>query len=211
LIPGDISSELAKRPPEPALATGIVELDELLGGPIPWGFGLMVNGPAGCGKSSLAAQMAFAAANQGKQVCLYSFEESTNSLLNRCEKIGIGLRKSVQSGRVRIQTIDPSRITSGEVTHGIRGCIQNNGGLVVIDSLNGYVQAMGNDKSFVVHLHDLLGYLNERGVITVLVSAQSGVLETQQSPLAAFDLTIEEKVDSKRVNMNWVQQGDTKK
>jgi circadian clock protein KaiC len=186
LIPGDVSSEQPKRPPEPALATGIPELDGLLGGPIPWGFGVMINGPAGCGKSSLAAQLAVAAANQGQQVCMYSFEESTNTLLNRCDKLGIGLRQSVQSGRVQLQKLEASRITPGEITHAISGCIKDNSGLVVIDSLNGYVQTMRSDRSLVIHLHELLDYLKERAVITVLVAAQHGVLDSQQSE---FDAT----------------------
>ncbi|HSS97063.1 MAG TPA: ATPase domain-containing protein, partial [Terriglobales bacterium] len=154
------------------LASGIRELDKLIGGPIPWGFGVMIVGPPGIGKSSLAAQFAAVAAAQGKKVCMYSFEESVATLLGRCERVGIKLPKAVKNGRVQLRPIDPSHITPGEVTHEMSKCIEeSHAGMVVIDSLNGYLQAMSSDSAFVVHLHELLAYLNSKGVITILVSA----------------------------------------
>lgn len=170
----------------PALASGNRELDKLIGGPIPWGFGVMIVGPPGVGKSSLAAQLAVAAAARGKKVCMYSFEESVTTLLRRCQSIGIALPNAIKKGQIEVRRIDPSHISPGEITNEISTCIeQNHAGMVVIDSLNGYLQAMRSDRSFVVHLHELLAYLNSKGVITVLVSAQHGVLNAEQSSFEA--------------------------
>ncbi|HEY6181093.1 MAG TPA: ATPase domain-containing protein [Terriglobales bacterium] len=170
----------------PALASGIEELDQLMGGPVPWGFGAMIIGPPGIGKSSLAAQFAASAAGHGKKVCMYSFEESASTLLGRCESLGIDLAKYIKKGLVGLQRIDPSHTTPGQVIHNIStGIEQNHVGVVVIDSLNGYLQAMSSDRSFIVHLHELLAYLNARGVITILVSTQHGFINVDQSTFEA--------------------------
>jgi circadian clock protein KaiC len=170
----------------PGLTSGIEELDNLMGGPIPWGFGVMIAGPPGIGKSSLAAQFAASAAKHGKKVCMYSFEESMTTFLGRCESLGIGIAKHVKNGEIELQRIDPSQITPGEVTHDISTCIEhNNAGMVVIDSLNAYLLAMSSDRSFVSHLHELLTYLNARGVTTILVSAQHGFLNPEQTSFEA--------------------------
>ena len=170
----------------PGLASGIKELDQLMGGPVPWGFGVMIVGPPGIGKSSLAAQFAASAARQGKKVCMYSFEENTNTLLGRSESLGIALKKDVEKGTVDLHRVDPSHVTPGQVIHNISTAIeQNHVGVVVIDSLNGYLQAMSSDRSFIVHLHELLAFLNARGVITILVSTQHGFLNVDQSSFEA--------------------------
>ena len=170
----------------PALASGIKELDDLMGGPIPWGFGVMIVGPPGIGKSSLAAQLAASAVKHGKKVCMYSFEESTATFLGRCQSLGIDLAKSVKKGMLQLQRVDPSHITPGQVIHNIStGIEQDHAGVVVIDSLNGYLQAMSSDRSFIVHLHELLAYLNARGVITILVSSQHGFVNVDQSSFEA--------------------------
>lgn len=170
----------------PSLASGIKELDELIGGPVPWGFGVMIVGPPGIGKSSLAAQFAVSAARRGKKVCMYSFEESLTTFLRRCESLGIGIAKHFKNGSVEIRRVDPSHITPGQFVHDISTSMgQNHAGMVVIDSLNGYLQTMSSDRSFIVHLHELLAYLNTRGVITVLVSTQHGFINVDQSSFEA--------------------------
>jgi circadian clock protein KaiC len=170
----------------PALVSGIKELDKLMGGSIPWGFGVMIVGPPGIGKSSLAAQFAASVARHGKKVCMYSFEESVTTFLGRCESLGIGIANSVKNGMVKIQRVDPSHITPGQFIHEISTSIeQNHAGMVVIDSLNGYLQAMSSDRSLIVHLHELLAYLNARRVITILVSTQHGFINVDQSTFEA--------------------------
>lgn len=170
----------------PPLASGIKELDELMGGPIPWGFGVMIVGPPGVGKSSLAAQFAVSAARHRKKVCMYFFEESPAIFLGRCGSLGIGIEKSIEDGTVELRRVDSSRITPGQFIHDIGTSIeQNRTGMVVIDSLNGYLQTMSSDRSFVLHLHELLAYLNAKGVITILVSAQHGFVNADQSSFEA--------------------------
>lgn len=137
----------------PALTSGMKELDNLMGGPIPWGSGVMIVGTAGIGKSSLAAQLAASAADHGKKVSMYSFEESTTTFLGRCERLGIRIAHHVKKGGIELQRINPSQITPGQVTHDISTSIeQNHAGMVVLDSLNGYLLAMNSDRSFVSHL-----------------------------------------------------------
>jgi circadian clock protein KaiC len=172
--------------PGPGLKSGIEGLDRLIGGPIPWGFGLMIVGPPGIGKSSLAAKFATAVASAGKKVCMYSFEESVATLLKRCRSLGIELGQHVESGDIELQKIDPSRVSTGEITRGIAAFVEKNeAGMVVIDSINGYLQAMISDRSLVVNLHELLTYLNARGVTTVLVSTQHGILDADQAQFEA--------------------------
>lgn len=184
LIPEAVSDAPAEGTP---LASGIKELDHLIGGPIAWGFGVMLTGPAGSGKSSLATQFAYAAARDGKQANIYSFEENPSTLIDRCERLGIDIRRYVKNEQIQIHRIDPSRMTPGQITNIITGCTKNNApGMVVIDSLNGYLQAMRSDRSLIVHLHELLGYLNQHRLITVLVSAQHGLLSADESQ---FDAT----------------------
>jgi circadian clock protein KaiC len=170
----------------PPLSTGIPELDNLIGAPIPWGSSVMIVGPPGIGKSSLAAQLATVAAARGKRVCMYSSEESLTSLLRRCERIGIKLPEAVAKSNVALRRIDPTHITPGQVTYEISKCIDDTqGGMVVIDSLNGYLQAMSSDGAFVIHLHELLAYLNSKGIITVLVSVQRGFVDAEQTNFEA--------------------------
>ena len=170
----------------PPLTSGKKELDNLMGGQIPWGSGVMIVGPPGIGKSSLAAQFAASAADHGKKVCMYSFEESTTTFLGRCERLGIGIANHVKKGEIELQRINPSQITPGQITHDISTSIeQNHAGMVVLDSLNGYLLAMNSDRSFVSHLHELLAYLNARGVITILISSQHGFLNAEQTSFEA--------------------------
>ena len=146
----------------------------------------MIVGPPGIGKSSLAAQIAASAVGHGKKVSMYSFEESPITFLRRCESLGIHLAKNVKKGFVDLERVDPSHTTPGQVIHNISTSIeQNHAGVVVIDSLNGYLQAMSSDRSFIVHLHELLAYLNARGVITILVSTQHGFINVDQSSFEA--------------------------
>ena len=148
-----------------------------MGGPIPWGFGAMMIGPPGIGKSSLAAQFAASAAGHGKKVCMYRFEESTTTFLGRCESLGLDLAKNIKKGLVELQHIDPSHTTPGQVIHNIStGIEQNHVGVMVIDSLNGYLQAMSGDRSFIV-LPRVAGISEcKRGDTAILVSTQHGFI-----------------------------------
>lgn len=170
-------------PPE-SLSGGVPELDALLGGGLEYGTSTLVLGPAGAGKSTVAALYAAAAATRGQGVAFYAFDEASRTLLRRSDGLGIGLRPHVESGRVRVRQVDPAQMTPGEFAHTVREAVEVGGArVVVIDSLNGYITAMPDERLLTAHLHELLTYLGQQGVVTVLVMAQHGLLgQAMESP-----------------------------
>lgn len=161
----------------PQISSGIVALDTQLGGGIEVGTSTMIGGPPGTGKSTLAAQFAAASIARGDKAAMFIFEESVNVLLNRCEGIGIDLKDAFNSGKLTIDQIDPAELTPGEFSARVCTAVDKNGAkLIVIDSLNGYLNAMPNDRFLTLHLHELLTYLGQREVTTVIVGVHQGVL-----------------------------------
>jgi circadian clock protein KaiC len=170
-------------PPE-SLSGGVAELDALLGGGLEYGTSTLILGPAGSGKSTLASLYSAAAAGKGQGVAFYVFDEATRTLLRRSDGLGIPLRGHVASGRVRVRQVDPAQLTPGEFAHAVRRAVDSAGArVVVIDSLNGYITAMPDERLLTVHLHELLSYLGQQGVLTILVMAQHGLLgQAMESP-----------------------------
>lgn len=159
------------------VGSGIAAVDELLGGGIESGSSTLIMGPAGVGKSTLATQYAVAAARRGEKAALFVFDESKRTLLARSEAIGIDLSAQMQSGKITVQQIDPAELAPGEFAHLVRQAVEEHGAKVlVIDSLNGYLNAMPEERFLTLHLHELLTYLGENGVATVLVMAQHGLI-----------------------------------
>lgn len=157
--------------------SGVGGLDELLGGGIDRGTSTLLTGPPGSGKSTLALQYAAAAAQRGDHAAVFSFEESRSILVHRCAGLGIPVREGDGPGEIRIRQIDPTEISPGEFAYTVRDAVEQAGArVVVIDSLNGYMNAMPQDQYLVAQLHELLSYLNNLGVATFLVVAQSGML-----------------------------------
>ena len=169
------------------LRSDISELDKLLGGGIEEGTSTLIVGPAGTGKSTLAAHFACAAASRGQRAALFVFDESPATLLLRCTSLGINLPGHVEAGRVTIQQIDPAELTPGEFTHAIRTAVERNRSkVVVIDSLNGYLNAMPQERHLTIQLHELLMYLGQMGVATILIGAHQGLIGSQmQTPVDA--------------------------
>ena len=169
------------------LRSDITELDKLLGGGIEEGTSTLIVGPAGTGKSTLAAHFACAAAARGQRAALFVFDESPATLLLRCTSLGINLPGHVEAGRVTIQQIDPAELTPGEFTHAIRTAVERNRAkVVVIDSLNGYLNAMPQERHLTIQLHELLMYLGQMGVATILIGAHQGLIGSQmQTPVDA--------------------------
>ncbi len=162
------------------LASGIAEMDTLLGGGIERGTSTLIVGAAGTGKSSLAAQFVAAAAARGQSAALFIFDESINTLLTRTAGLGIDLRKHVDDGRVTIQQVDPAELSPGEFAHAIRRAVeQQKASIVVIDSLNGYLNAMPEERFLIIQLHELLTYLGQAGVATILIGAHQGLIGGQ--------------------------------
>ena len=159
------------------VSTGIPPLDTQFGGGIDIGTSTMIGGPPGTGKSTLAAQFVAASIDRGDKAAMFIFEESTNVLLNRCDGIGIDLKSALDAGKVTIQQIDPAEMTPGEFTSQVCTAVEKDHvKLIVIDSLNGYLNAMPNDRFLTLHLHELLIYLGQRGVTTIIVGVHQGIL-----------------------------------
>ena len=173
-----------------AVASGLPELDAMLGGSLDRGTSAMLLGPAGVGKSTLSAQYVTAAAERGEPAAIYTFDESTDNWVSRAERLGLPLRRQVEAGRVTIRQIDPAELSPGELAFDIRRTVENGTRIVVLDSLNGYRHAMPEERFLLLHLHELLSYLNQQGVLTLLVMAQAGLVgETLESPVDLSYLT----------------------
>jgi circadian clock protein KaiC len=160
-----------------AVSSGIPELDRLLGGGLDRGTSALLVGPAGVGKSILASSYADAAASRGEHAAIYIFDESVGTFLRRSDGLGLGLRGSIAAGRVALRQLEPAELSLGEFNHLVREAVDHKGArVVVVDSLNGYLNAMAGERAVLVQLHELLSYLSQRGVLTLLTMAQHGLI-----------------------------------
>jgi circadian clock protein KaiC len=186
-FPRLIASEHRQDALRTRFGSGIAELDLLLGGGIERGTSTLIVGGAGTGKSSLAAQFVATAAAGGRRGAFFIFDESYNTLLTRTDGLGIDLRRHVESGQVTVQQIDPAELSPGQFSHAIRDAVdRRQASVVVIDSLNGYLNAMPEERFLIIHLHELLSYLGQRGVATLMVGAHKGLIGGQMiSPVDA--------------------------
>jgi circadian clock protein KaiC len=168
-------------------ASGITELDSLLGGGIESGSSTLIMGAPGTGKSSLAAQFASSAADRGQRSAMFIFDESVDTLMTRAEGLGMRLREHFESGTITVQPIDPAELSPGEFCQNIRAAVDKNKvDIVVIDSLNGYLNAMPGERFLVIQLHELFMYLGQRNVAMMLIAAQQGLIGMQMhSPVDA--------------------------
>jgi circadian clock protein KaiC len=171
--------------PRDKFASGVKELDVLLEGGVDRGTSTLVIGPAGTGKSTLATQYARAAAMRGERAACYLFEESRETFLDRASGLGMDLQPHLSQDRLMIQQIDPAEMSPGEFSHTVRQAVsQNNTSVVIIDSLNGYLNAMPSERYLLMHMHELLNYLGQQGVLTILVVAQHGMMgQSMQTPV----------------------------
>lgn len=159
------------------IKSGVRPLDDLLGGGPDRGTSTLLMGPAGCGKSTLAMQYAVAAAERGELAMIFAFDERIATVEARAQALGMPLTAARAAGKLRIQQIDPAEMSPGEFASLVREAVETGGArMVVIDSLNGYINAMPEERFLLVQLHELLTYLGHRGVTTMLVLAQHGLL-----------------------------------
>jgi circadian clock protein KaiC len=166
------------------IASGLQPLDNMLGGGIDRGTSTVVMGPAGCGKSALATQYAVAAARRGEKAALFLFEESISSLLHRSASLGMPLEELIQKDLIQLRRVDPAQLQPGEFAHLVREAVEREGvRLLVIDSLNGYLNAVPEERFLLLHLHELLSYLGQNGVATILVFAQHGMVGAMHSTI----------------------------
>jgi circadian clock protein KaiC len=167
------------------LASDIRELDLLLGGGLEEGTSTLIVGSAGTGKSTLATQFVVAAAKRGSRGALFVFDENAQTLLTRCAALGVDLGSQLEAGRVTLQQVDPAELTPGELIHSVRSAVADGAKVVVIDSLNGYLNAMPEEHFLTIQLHELLMYLAQCGVATILIGAHQGLFGAMQTPIDA--------------------------
>jgi circadian clock protein KaiC len=165
------------------LSSGNRELDALVGGGLHTGTSNLVMGPAGSGKSTISMLFAHAAAQRGQRVAYYAFDESMHILRNRAREMGIDFDPHIAAGRIRLRQIDPAQVPPGELAYDVVRAVEDKTQVLVLDSLNGYVNAMPSDDYLYLHLHELLSYLNQQGVLTLMILAQHGLLGPMGAPV----------------------------
>jgi circadian clock protein KaiC len=159
-----------------SLPSGSPELDALLGGGLPSGTSILITGPAGTGKSVLATQYACAAASRGEKVRFYLFDERLGTFSLRSHGLGMDVRELIADGRFSLCQVEPTEWSPGEFAHDVVRSVEDGGvQMVVIDSINGYLQSMPEERLLPVQVHELLSYLAGRGVTTVLTLVQRGI------------------------------------
>jgi circadian clock protein KaiC len=166
------------------LTSGIGELDALLGGGLEKGSSTLLMGPAGAGKSLLTLQFIVSAVARGEKAALFLFDEELGLLLDRTRLMGLDLEAMCAAGNLFIEQVDAAELSPGEFTHRVRTRIDRHGvKTIVIDSLNGYQAAMPEEQFLVLHMHELLQYLNRQGASTFLLVAQHGLVGDMKSPV----------------------------
>ncbi len=159
------------------VSSGLPAMDQLLGGGLERGTSTLLIGAAGTGKSSLATHFVMEAARRGERSAMFLFDENERTLTTRSHGIGFDLEARIAEGLVAVQTVDPGELSPGEFIHGIRQAVETQGArLVVIDSLNGYLNSMPEEQHVLVQLHELLAYLAQLDVVTLLINAQQGLI-----------------------------------
>jgi circadian clock protein KaiC len=177
VYPRLVAAEHASPYEEGALASGVAALDTLMGGGIDRGTSTLLIGPPGSGKSTLALQYAAAAAKRGDHAATFVFDETKSALIARSAGIGMRINEGSGPGQIAIRQIDPVAISPGEFAHDVRDSVERGGArVIIIDSLNGYLNAMPQNNYLTAQLHELLSYLNNQGVATFFTVAQSGMI-----------------------------------
>jgi circadian clock protein KaiC len=158
-------------------SSGIQGIDQLLGGGIEEGTSTLIVGAAGTGKSTLATQFVVAAASRGTRAAMFIFDENPGTLISRCTEMGIDLAGAIESGRITLQQVDPAELAPGEFIQAVRTAVNDQrASILVIDSLNGYLNAMPGEKFLTVQLHELLMYLGQQSVATIMIGAHQGLI-----------------------------------
>lgn len=160
-----------------ATSSGVPELDALLGGGPRRGTSTLISGPAGAGKTTISLQYIFAACGRGENCAIYEFDERIGTMLDRAKTMGLDLHSYIEAGRLVIEQVHPAEISPGEFAWRVRKQVeQRNARVVMIDSLNGYLAAMPQEQQLILQVHELLSYLNQRGVTTLLINPQTGLV-----------------------------------
>jgi len=166
------------------VSSGVPALDALIGGGLGRGTSTLVMGPAGCGKSLLASHFVHQAASRGDRASVFIFDEGTDTYFAGTSGVGLDMEGLVRAGHLSLQQVDPAELSPGEFVARVRESVERDGArIVVIDSLNGYLNAMPEERLLSLHLHELFSYLRQRGVLTISVMSQHGILGPMVAPI----------------------------
>ncbi len=184
IYPRLVAAEHQKPFDDGVACSGNAKVDHMLGGGLQRGTSALLIGGAGVGKSSLALIYALAAASRGEHTVIFAFDEGRGTIRMRARAMGLHLDAALDSGHIDIQQIDPAEVAPGEFAHMVRLAVEaNNARIVVIDSLNGYLNAMPEGRFLILQMHELLSYLSQLGVVTILILAQHGMVGPMETPL----------------------------
>lgn len=172
------------------MPSGVESLDQLFGGGIISGTSTLLMGVAGTGKSSVALSFAIAAAGRGEKSALYTFEERPELIVRRAQAVGMDIQGPLDAGLLHIRQVDPAELSPSHFTHLVRQEVEDREvAILIVDSLNGYIHAMPHAQALMAQLHELLAYLGQSNVASLLVLGLSGILENPSSPINASYLT----------------------
>lgn len=164
--------------------SGNAELDTLLGGGLERGTNALLIGAAGVGKSSIALTYAIAAMERGERSVIFAFDEGRGTMDGRASTLGLPLEEAVAGHFIRVEQVDPAELSPGEFTSRVRNAVERDGArIIIIDSLNGYLNSMPDERFLVLQMHELLSYLSQLGVLTILILAQHGLVGPMDTPL----------------------------
>jgi len=164
--------------------TGLETFDRLLGGGLDRGASTLFIGPAGAGKSAIATQIAVTAADRGEHVAIYLFDEGLDTFRRRAAGLGADVERHLASGQLVLTQVDPAELSPGEFAHQIRSAVdRDHASVVVIDSLNGYINAMPEERFLLAQLHELFMFLRQRNVVAISIVAQHGMIGAMQAPV----------------------------
>jgi len=169
-----------------SVASGVPDLDVLLAGGLDRGTSTLIMGPSGCGKSTLALQYVIAALERGEKSLFISFDETRRNFFKRAKGLHLGPALEKAGDLFNFQQVDPAELSPGEMSGLVRAAVANGASVVVLDSLSGYQNAMPEEQFLILQMHELLTYLNQQGVLTILVLTQHGFVGQMQTPV---DLT----------------------
>ena len=184
VFPRLVAAEHRTRFERRQISSGIPELDALVGGGVETGSAVLILGPAGTGKSTFVFQYIDAAVKRGEKAAMFVFDEELGLLFDRTRTMGFDFERMISDGKLIMEQVDAAELSPGEFAHRVRELVDNSGAkTVAIDSLNGYSAAMPNENSLVLHIHELLQYLNRQGATTFLSVAQHGLVGDMKTPV----------------------------
>ena len=187
VFPRLVSSEHRTKFDRGQISTGIAPLNALLGGGVERGSSVMILGPSGTGKSTFVFQFIDAAIKRGEKAAMFIFDEEINLMYDRTKAMGFDFEAMAATGNLIIESVDAAELSPGEFAHRVREKVDvAKAKTVVIDSINGYTAAMPNENALVLHIHELLQYLNRQGATTFITVAQHGLVGDMKAPV---DLT----------------------